>query len=141
MLQVVPHDVPINLDTDEKFYIDLFSLRVLSLLICRGEVREKAGYLMDIVMMKDREKEKSKKNNSKSTKKIKFVVEEKLEYANNRLIRALKLLVYFSVVLPGAFMSYYKNEELYQDVIFNNEHYLDKKRDSKKAKKFIAEFQ
>lgn len=34
----------------EGYDIDLFSLRVLSLLMCRGEVREKADFLVDLVL-------------------------------------------------------------------------------------------
>ena len=52
-LNVQSHDFAINLNADENFYIDLFSLRILSLLVCRGEVKEKAEFLLDLVQMRN----------------------------------------------------------------------------------------
>lgn len=104
----MPYDLAVNLDAEEKFYIDLFSLRILSLLVCRGEVREKAEYLYDLVLKRNLQKDDELNESFK-----KKLNEEKLEFANGRLVRALKLLVYFSVVLPGAYMNYYENESVY----------------------------
>ena len=65
---------------------------------------------------------------------------EKLEYANDRLVRALKLLLYFSVVLPAAFMNYYEDDPVYDFVVFHNEDYLKKYRTGKKAAAYLQKF-
>ena len=69
-------------------------------------------------------------------------MEEKVEYANQRLIRALKLIVYFSVVLPPAFMRYYQEDEIHHDIVYCNENKFDStnKRNSKKGQAFLQKF-
>ena len=66
--------------------------------------------------------------------------ELRLDYENARLIRALKLLVYFSVVLPGTFMNYYENDDVFQDIVYSNEEYFNLNRNGKKAQAHLQKF-
>ena len=123
-LNVKSYDFPVNLDDKEKFYIDLFSLRILSLLVCRGEVKEKAEFLLDLIQIRHLNNEVETHDDDDTKRKD----NEKIDFANERLIRALKLIVYFSVVLPGTFMSYYQNDDVFQKIIFHREDKFNKNR-------------
>ena len=79
--------------------IDLFSLRVLSLLVCRGKSSEKASFLANLA---------NEANH------------ESISWDNMRLTRALKLMVYFSSILPSKFMSKNKNTMVYQMILNPN---------------------
>ena len=61
--------------------LNLFNLKVYAILICRGEIRKKAEHLFDLIMLKNRKK-------------------DLLFWNNQRLKECLKMLIYFSEVLP-----------------------------------------
>lgn len=65
----------------------------------------------------------------------------KIEWSNERLIRAMKMLLYFSAVLPQSFMNFYaSNQELQEKIVFCNEPKLLKKPKSKNALKYMKAF-
>ena len=66
--------------------LNLFNLKVYAILMCRGDTRLKAEYLYDLIMLHNR-----KKNH--------------LNWSNLRLRDALKMLVYFSEVLPKKYIN------------------------------------
>ena len=71
--------------------IDLFSIRVLSLLVCRGHSREKAEFLARIIT-KDAEDP------------------ENIALDNERMLRSIKILLYCSSILPHKFLSLKRND-------------------------------
>lgn len=91
-LCVNSYDMILDL-TSEKYYVDLFSLRILSLLLCRGDVKDKATYLFDLVTQKssvsanknDEKKSFVSSENPKNKKNKPKPLEIKIEYANQRL--------------------------------------------------------
>ena len=52
----------------------------------------------------------------------------------------MKLLLYFSVVLPKAFMNQYKSFEVFEEILFINEEALKKNKSGNKAQKFLNTF-
>ena len=66
--------------------LNLFNLKVYAILICRGETREKAEYLYELIMLHNRKK-------------------SVLNWSNTRLRNALKMLIYFSEVLPKKYIN------------------------------------
>ena len=71
--------------TQENNGVDLFNLKIYSLLMCRGELSEKAGILFDLIMIYNKEKD--------TNKRILF-------WNHPRLRNAIKMLVYMSEILP-----------------------------------------
>lgn len=66
--------------------LNLFNLKVYAILICRGEIRQKAEHLFDLIMLKNRKKE--------------FIF-----WNNQRLKECLKMIIYFSEVLPKKYIN------------------------------------
>ena len=66
--------------------LNLFNLKVYAILICRGETRRKAEHLYDLIMLKNRNK-------------------DYIFWNNQRLKEALKMLIYFSEVLPKKYIN------------------------------------
>lgn len=63
----------------------MFNLKIYALLMCRGELSEKAGLLFDLIMVFNKEKD----------------TEKRIIYWNHpRLRKAIKMLVYMSEILP-----------------------------------------
>ena len=96
--------------------IDLFCLRVLSLLICRGKACDKAAYLA------------SSANQNQN---------EELSWDNVRLTRALKLMVYITSILPQKFMSTHEGQENYYRILNPNSTFVVKRNEGKKIKKIL----
>jgi hypothetical protein len=71
--------------------IDLFGMRVLSLLVCRGHPREKAEFLAKLIT-KDAEDQ------------------DNIALDNERMLRAIKILLYCSSILPHKFLSQMRND-------------------------------
>lgn len=98
-----------NQNKDEQKYdgkevdcIDIFCLRILSLLVCRGKPADKATFLADL----------TNDNQKKS-----------VSWNNTRLTRTLKLMLYITSILPNKFMSMHHNEDVYHKIM-----YPDKKK-------------
>ena len=66
--------------------LNLFNLKIYAILICRGEIRQKAEHLFDLIMLKNRKKE--------------FIF-----WNNQRLKECLKMIIYFSEVLPKKYIN------------------------------------
>lgn len=69
---------------EEVVCIDLFGLRILSLAVCRGKATDKASFLASISNLSNH---------------------EPVKRDNERLIRALKLMLYYYGILPNKFLS------------------------------------
>jgi len=70
-------------------------MRILSLVICRGDPEEKAAYLLELITQNYYLKTHSKAGN---------VYEYEISYENTRMLRAFRLILYFSVFLPKKFI-------------------------------------
>lgn len=77
-------------------FVDLFSLRVLSLLACRGTPTEKAKFL-------------AKLSNEAS--------EEPVRWDNPRLRKAIRFILYFSSVMPLKFLSVNQDEDVFNKIL------------------------
>ena len=64
MLNLLNYDQSTDLASDNKLCVDLFSLRILSLLVCRGDVRDKAQCLLNIIIGTKSIINKTNNNNS-----------------------------------------------------------------------------
>jgi len=65
--------------------LDLFNLKILGLLMCRGDIECKAGLLFDLIMQFNKEKNPKRR----------------IIYWNHpRLKKAIRMLVYISEILP-----------------------------------------
>jgi len=78
---------------DEIDCIDLFSVRMLSLLVCRGRANEKASFLASMANLDN---------------------EEPVSWDNTRLSRGLKLLLYISGILPNKFAIAYRDYAIFK---------------------------
>jgi len=67
------------------------------LLICRGEPKEKAGFLYDWITSAKSLAAKKEQNKGKPS--------DKVDWSDQRLSKAIKLMLYFSEVLPKKFMN------------------------------------
>ena len=68
------------------FEVDIFALQIYGLIVCRGSVEDKAGELFDLI--------------TKGTKKK----EPMVTWAHPRFLKAMKLLVTFSEVMPKKYI-------------------------------------
>lgn len=81
--------------------MDLFCLRVLGYLVCRGSPKEKAGLLSCLIS----------KNVSKWKQEEKYDAD--LYWDDYRLKRSARLMLYFAIVLPVKFLTAYKGDALF----------------------------
>ena len=81
--------------TEEKEFqcIDIFSLRILSLLVCRGTSGEKAAFL------------------------AKLVNRENIKWDDERLHKAIKILLYCSSILPNKFLSIKREHNVFKKIL------------------------
>jgi hypothetical protein len=70
---------------ESKSGVDLYNLKIFALLMCRGELSEKAGIIFDLIMVFNKEKDPEKRI---------------LRWNHPRLRKAIKMLVYLSEILP-----------------------------------------
>lgn len=93
-----------EVETQKEFKcIDLFSVRVLSLLVCRGHHREKAEFLAKLV--------------TRGVKKEEGQQEVMISWDNERMQRAVKILLYCSSILPNKFLSLKRDQEVFKKVL------------------------
>jgi len=83
-------------DDKEVDCIDIFCLRILSLLVCRGRPADKATFLAELT------------NDSQK---------KSVSWNNTRLTRTLKLMLYITSILPNKFMSMNYNENVYHKIM------------------------
>ena len=77
-------------------HLDTFLLQAAALLICRGSVYEKVTLLADMVTS-----------------------DKEMYCENDKLIRALKFMMYFAVIMPHKFMASKSQNELLGDILFH----------------------
>ena len=68
-------------------------------------MREKAEFLLDLSI-----------ENTKVKKK-----DLKMDWSNERLLRAMKMLIYFSEVLPLQFINHYKDSNVIYEMLLGKE--------------------
>jgi hypothetical protein len=83
-------------DLSPSRYVDIFSLRVLSLIVCRGKPTEKAKFLADL---------------------INHGIKERIQWDNPRLRKAMRCLLYFSSILPLKFLTQNQDEEVFDRIL------------------------
>lgn len=81
---------------DEVDCIDIFCLRILSLLVCRGRPADKATFLAELTNQTDK---------------------KSVSWNNTRLTRTLKLMLYITSILPNKFLSVHYNEDVYHKIM------------------------
>ena len=79
--------------------LELFPLKVFALLVCRGTPHTKAGILFDLVTGK---KEDSTEESSAD--------HDQIAWGSIKLDAAIKLIFYFSEILPKKFIYHYRSE-------------------------------
>lgn len=90
--------------------IDLYSLRVLSLLVCRGASRDKANFLAGIV------------NHEEPG------TETDVSCDNPRMQKAVKLLLYCSSILPNKFLRRMQDHEVFINIVCHDPSKIEKRR-------------
>ena len=83
-------------ESDEINCIDLFSLRVLSLMVCRGRGGDKASFLASMANLDN---------------------DEPVSWDSTRLSRGLKLMLYISGMLPHKFMMAHRDQDVYENIM------------------------
>lgn len=83
-------------DQQKVRFVDLFSLRVLSLLACRGKPTEKAKLLADLVNQSEK---------------------EPVSWDNPRLRKVVRQILYFSSILPLKFLSINQDEDVFDRIL------------------------
>lgn len=73
--------------------------------MCRAEIREKADFLIDLTLHNSKDK----------TKNV------KVDWSDERMNRALRMLIYFSEVLPVSFINHYKESDVIYEVLLGKE--------------------
>lgn len=83
---------------DQKYvqFVDIFCLRVLSLITCRGKPTEKAKFLANLV------------NQAKK---------KPVQWNNPRLKKAVRFILYFSSVVPLKFLSVNEEEDVFNRIL------------------------
>ena len=95
--------------------IDLFSLRVLALIVCRGKPNDKTSFLAAMVNLG---------------------YDEVINKNDERMTKALRLILYFSSILPNKFLSEKKDDEIFFEILgFSSKSYKDKRRNKVLNKK------
>ena len=72
--------------------LDLFSFKIFALLICRGTVDQKAQKLWDLINIEAGMKPIDK-------------YKDKIMWNNPRLKKSIRLIIYFSEILPKKFLN------------------------------------
>lgn len=98
----------------------MFSLRVLSLLICRGQSGDKAAFLFDLVNRRDPE-------------------QDAVRWDNERLQKTIKLLLYCSSILPQKFLSLKKKNDVFRKIVSHDPNKPRKKRTSNIRRSFASD--
>ena len=78
---------------DDKM-IDIFSLKILALLMSRGSSKDKANMLMDLVLGPERLKSGT----------------DSVAINDARLMRAIREIIYFSEIFPKQYGTYFQKE-------------------------------
>lgn len=100
--------------------VDMFSLRVLSLLVCRGVSGDKATFLYGLLTEHE-------------TKK------DSLRWDNERLQKTVKLLLYCSSILPQKFLSLKKKDEVFRKIVYHDPSKPRRKRTSNIRRSFASD--
>ena len=85
--------------------VDLFNIRILGLLICRGDIFHKGGLLYDVLI----------KPSKRSTQNSFLSVEDdskkcvQLSWSSVYLKKAMKNFLYYSEILPKAYVEQYRD--------------------------------
>lgn len=72
--------------------LDVFNFKILALLICRGSVTQKAQELWDLINIEPSMKQIDK-------------YKDKIMWSNPRLKKSIRLIIYFSEILPKKFLN------------------------------------
>lgn len=94
--QILETNMPTGKIKKEKLCIDLFCVRILSLVICRGKPKEKAQLLASIANLD---------------------LTAPIDWQNQRMVRALKLIVYYSSILPDKFLSLHQDHPVFDQIM------------------------
>lgn len=81
-------------------YVDIFCLRVLSLLVCRGKPTEKARFLAELVANQTKGKQAAS-----------------VAWNNPRLRAAVRFILYFSSILPLKFLSVHQDQDVFNRIL------------------------
>lgn len=81
-------------DPEQEKMVDVFSLKVLALLMGRGAIKEKANLFMDLVIGRERLQEGA----------------DSVVINDPRLMRVIREIIYFSEIFPKQYSSYFKRE-------------------------------
>lgn len=95
------------LETKDFECIDLFTIRILSLVICRGQSRDKATMLANLI-------------NEDS--------EEKISWDNERMQKAIKIILYCSSILPNKFLSLKRDQNVFKKIMCHDPKSIKMKR-------------
>ena len=77
--------------------LDIFNFKMFALLVCRGSVTQKAQELWDLI---------NTEPGMKSIEKYK----DKIMWNNPRLKKAIRMIIYFSEILPKKFLNINKGD-------------------------------
>jgi len=91
-------------ESDENYDVEMIAVRILGLLICRGEVRDKATYLFGLLVH-----DLDPKHNENLL----------VSWTNTRLIVTLKLFIYFSQILPLKFIVHHRDESIFKRMFWH----------------------
>ena len=81
--------------------LDVFVLRIISLIICRGEVEDKVDYFIQLISSSGR----TEYNN--------------VNWENVPLLRAIRIIFYFIIVVPYRFLKDKREEEVFKKILFH----------------------
>ena len=94
-----------TLDVQIQENIDIFSLKIMALLICRGDSKDKAGILFELLKGNSKSYMNKKEDNgsfvfSLGDDSSKNAARDKLIWSSSRLRKAIYKIVFFSELLP-----------------------------------------
>lgn len=86
-------------------------MRALSLVVCRGTQTSKANYLSKLIL----------KNNNAWKKDDKSLKQQDIYWDDHRVKRLVRLLLYFSTILPNKFLSAHRNDPVFEAILCQND--------------------
>lgn len=99
---------------ENKLCLDLFTLRVLSLIICRGHPEDKAIFLSRVI---------SKNNHDGASK---YMVNQGVCSSNERFKRAIRLMTRISTTLPIMFLRAHHHHDVFKAILKDPTEWDDK---------------
>lgn len=89
--------------------MDMFLLKLTSLIVCRGKHSEKTNDFVELLVAQFDPRYRST-----------------IYFENAHFVRAVRYIFYFNIILPRKFLLANKDKDVFLDILFHQTHYKSK---------------